>query len=50
MIRRFHLRTTLEKGIMSQPILLHIRKHCPYCLSSGCITELVLEVSSSSPE
>ena len=27
MTRRFHLRTTLEKGIVSQPILLQIRKH-----------------------
>jgi len=26
MTRRFHLRTTLEKGIVSQPILLHVRK------------------------
>jgi len=26
MTRRFHLRTTLEKGIVSQPVLLHVRK------------------------
>jgi hypothetical protein len=26
MTRRFHLKTSLEKGIVSQPIILHVRK------------------------